>query len=201
MAELGYARVSTRAQDLERQRHALRGAGITDEHMWTDKHTSATMNRPAWQELCRYAREGDRITVHTLDRLGGNMREMLNAIEDLRRRGISVRTLADPITVDTSDQSPMGQLALNMLLMFGQMRRTYIAEQAAHARQVAAEQGRQTGRPRKLDGATLDAARAAVNEGMAIKDAATVFGLSTATAYRYLGPATRTVERDQNRSA
>jgi hypothetical protein len=64
-----------------------------------------------------------------------------------------------------------------------------------------AEQGRQTGRPRKLDGATLDAARAAVNEGMPVKEAAQVFGLSTATAYRYLGPATRTAERDQNRSA
>ena len=190
-AELGYARVSTRAQDLERQLHALRGEGISDEHIWADKHPSATMNRPAWRELCRYAREGDRITVHTLDRLGGNMREMLNSIEDLRQRGIYVRTLADPITVDTSDESPMGQLALNMLLMFCQMRRTYIAEQAAHAREVAAEQGRQTGRPRKLDGASLDAARAAVNDGMPIKEAAGVFGLSAATAYRYLGPSSR----------
>ncbi len=63
--------------------------------------------------------------VHTLDRLGRTVRDTLNLIHDLAARGVGIRTLADPIKVDSSDPDDlMGQLAVVLLALFAQMERT-----------------------------------------------------------------------------
>ncbi|MBL3931297.1 recombinase family protein, partial [Bacteroides thetaiotaomicron] len=81
------------------------------------------------------ARAGDVIVVHTLDRLGRTVRDTLNLIHDLQEREVGVRTLADPIKVDSSNpDDPMAQLSVVILSLFGQMERTYAIERAAHAR-------------------------------------------------------------------
>ena len=75
------------------------------------------------------------LVVHTLDRLWRTVRDTLNMIHELGQRGIGIRNLADPIRVDSSNpDDPMGQLALVMLALFGQMERTCAIERAAHAR-------------------------------------------------------------------
>ncbi|KHE74163.1 resolvase, partial [Kocuria marina] len=137
--ELGYARVSTAKQDLDRQIDALRQVGIAAERIYVDKKSGATTERPGLTAALAYAREGDVIVVHTLDRLGRTVRDTLNLIHDLAERGVGVRNLADPIKVDSTNPSdPMAQLAVVLLALFGQMERTYTLERAAHARSVAA---------------------------------------------------------------
>ena len=66
--ELGYARVSTTKQDLDRQIDALTVAGIASGHIYVDKKSGATTDRPGLKALLDYARPGDVIVVHTLDR-------------------------------------------------------------------------------------------------------------------------------------
>jgi len=161
VAELAYARVSSEKQSLERQIHALTAAGIEWERIYVDKKSGATTDRPGLRKLFEYARKGDRITVLTLDRLGRTVRDTLNLIHELDERGIALRNLADPITVDTTDpEDSMGRLAVLLLLaMFAQMERTYSAERAAHARTVATAHGRRTGRPVTVDPDELERAR------------------------------------------
>ncbi len=160
VAELAYARVSSEKQSLERQIHALTAAGIERERIYVDKKSGATTDRPGLRKLFEYARKGDRITVLTLDRLGRTVRDTLNLIHELDERGIALRNLADPITVDTTDpEDSMGRLAVLLLAMFAQMERTYSAERAAHARTVATAQGRRTGRPVTVDPDELERAR------------------------------------------
>ncbi|MCD0184893.1 recombinase family protein, partial [Micrococcus luteus] len=150
--ELGYARVSTAKQDLDRQIDALRQVGIAAERIYVDKKSGATTERPGLTAALAYAREGDVIVVHTLDRLGRTVRDTLNLIHDLAERGVGVRNLADPIKVDSTNPSdPMAQLAVVLLALFGQMERTYTLERAAHARSVAAAKGRRIGRPTVVD--------------------------------------------------
>jgi len=97
--------------------------------------------------------------VLTLDRLGRTVRDTLNLIHDLDERKIALRTLKDPIKVDTTDpEDGMGRLAVLLLAMFAQMERTYSAERAAHAREVATSQGRRTGRPITVDAEELERA-------------------------------------------
>ena len=81
--ELGYARVSTTKQSLDRQLDALADRGIPDERIYTDKKTGATAERDGLKQLLAYARPGDTIVVYTLDRIGRNLREVLNLVHDL----------------------------------------------------------------------------------------------------------------------
>ena len=150
--ELGYARVSTAKQDLDRQVEALVAAGVARDKIFLDKKSGATTDRPGLRAVLEYAREGDVIVVHTLDRLGRTVRDTLNLIHDLTDRGVGVRNLADPIKVDSANPSdPMGQLAVVLLALFAQMERTYTVERAAHARAVATAKGRRIGRPVLVD--------------------------------------------------
>ncbi|WP_190823817.1 recombinase family protein [Saccharopolyspora pogona] len=184
--ELGYARVSTTHQDLERQLDALGKHGIPDERIYADKKTGATINRPGFTELLRYARDGDTIVATNLDRLGRNLRECLNVVHDLREQGIGIKTLKDPIPIDTTDDSPMAELAVALLALFAHMERVFMRERAAHAREVAQAKGKLPGRPRKLDANQLAAARAALDAGQPVDQVATAFGVSRATLYRHL---------------
>jgi DNA invertase Pin-like site-specific DNA recombinase len=188
--ELGYARVSTVKQDLERQIDALAAAGIAGERVFVDKKSGAHTDRPGLNALLEYARGGDVIVVHTLDRLGRTVRDTLNLIHDLTGRGVGLRNLADPIKVDSSNpDDPMGQLALVLLALFAQMEHTYMLERAAHARAVAARNGRRTGRPSVVDTDTLTyAAHLRDTEGLTMSEIAAKTGITRATLYRHLPP-------------
>jgi DNA invertase Pin-like site-specific DNA recombinase len=83
--ELGYARVSTVKQNLDRQLDAFAAAGIPDRHIYTDKKTGATVDRDGLTALLTYAPRGDTIVVYTLGRLGRNLREALNLVHDPAR--------------------------------------------------------------------------------------------------------------------
>lgn len=165
LVELGYARVSTLKQDLDRQIEALVAAGVLRERIYVDKKSGATVDRPGLRALLAYARGGDVIVVHTLDRLGRTVRDTLTMIHELSERGIGVRNLADPIKVDSSrPEDPMAQLAVVLLALFAQMERTYTIERAAHARAVAAAKGRRIGRPILADPAKIEWGRASARQ-------------------------------------
>jgi DNA invertase Pin-like site-specific DNA recombinase len=115
--DLGYARVSTTKQSLDRQLDALTAVGIPDERIYTDKKTGATVDRDGITALMKYARAGDTIVLHTLDRLGRDLREVLNLVHDLAGRRIGVRSLADPLPINTADEG-MGRIAFLLLALF-----------------------------------------------------------------------------------
>jgi DNA invertase Pin-like site-specific DNA recombinase len=187
--ELGYARVSTAKQDLERQVDALTQAGIAAERIYLDKKSGATTDRPGLRAALEYARDGDVIVVHTLDRLGRTVRDTLNLIHELGERGVGVRNLADPIKVDSSNPAdPMAQLAVVLLALFAQMERTYTLERAAHAQAVATAKGRRIGRPVLVDADKLAYAAHLRDTGHTIPEIVTKTGIPRTSLYRHLPP-------------
>lgn len=187
--DLGYARVSTAKQDLDRQIDALTTAGISPEQIYVDKKSGATVDRPGLRRLIEYARDGDVIVVHTLDRLGRTVRDTLNLIHELAERGIGVRNLADPIKVDSSKpDDPMAQLAVVLLALFGQMERTYAMERAAHARAVATAKGRRIGRPILVDPDNVAYAAHLRDSGHTIAEIVAKTGIARSSLYRHLPP-------------
>ena len=187
--ELGYARVSTVKQDLDRQIDALTQAGVPAERIYLDKKSGATVDRPGLRAAIEYAREGDVIVVHTLDRLGRTVRDTLNLIHELAERGIGVRNLADPIKVDsTNPDDPMAQLAVVLLALFGQMERTYAMERAAHARAVATAKGRRIGRPVLVGADKLAFAAHLRESGDTIAEIVAKTGIPRSSLYRHLPP-------------
>jgi len=187
--DLGYARVSTAKQDLDRQVDALQQAGIAPDRIYLDKKSGATTDRPGLKAALAYARTGDVIVVHTLDRLGRTVRDTLNLIHSLAERGVGVRNLADPVKVDsTNPADPMAQLAVVLLALFGQMERTYTLERAAHARSVATAKGRRIGRPVLVDPDKLAYAAHLRDTGHTITEIITRTGIARTSLYRHLPP-------------
>lgn len=187
--DLGYARVSTTAQDLTRQLDRLAAEGIPDERIYVDKRTGANMERDGLAALLHYARPGDRINVLTLDRLGRNMREVLNLAHDLTERGIYFRTLGDSLPVDTSNPGPGTDMAIMMLGMFAQMERIFMLERAAGARAAKDARGLPQGRPSKLtrpQRARLLLVWEGKDDDTRPEDVAADYGISRATLYREL---------------
>lgn len=185
--EIGYARVSTVKQDLSRQLDALAAAGVTT--VFTDKKSGATRDRPGLHGALQHARDRDVIVVHTLDRLGRTVRDTLNLMHELEERGVGIRTLADPLRIDTSTpESPMAQVAVVMLALFAEMERTYAAERAAHARAVATAKGKRTGRPSVVDPDKLEHALMLRDKGVPMREIVTKTGLTRTTLYRHLPP-------------
>jgi len=199
--DLGYARVSTAKQDLDRQVDALTAAGIAVERIYLDKKSGATTDRPGLRAVVGYARGGDVIVVHTLDRLGRTVRDTLNLIHELAERGVGVRNLADPIKVDSSDPGdPMAQLAVVLLALFGQMERTYTLERAAHARAVATAKGRRVGRPVVVDAAKLAWAAHLRDTGPTVAEIVAKTGIARDQLVPALAaPTTRTGHRRRHR--
>lgn len=113
MALLGYTRVSTSDQDARLQVDALREAGVLEEHVYSDVTSGAKsiVQRPGMKQLEKYARDGDTIVVWRIDRLGRSLLDVLQTVERLSDRGISVRSLQDGIDPST----PAGKLMLGML--------------------------------------------------------------------------------------
>ena len=183
--ELGYARVSTTKQSLERQLDALNALGIPDERVFVDKKTGATTEREGLKAMVAYARSGDVIVVHTLDRLGRNIRDVLNLIHDLAGRGIAVRSLADPLPINTTDEG-MGRIAFLLLALFAEMERTFTAERAAHARSVAEANGRQVGRPLAHPADKIEYARLLHGQGKSYGEISAKTGIPKASLHRYL---------------
>ena len=183
--DLGYARVSTTKQSLDRQLDALAAAGIPAERTWADKKTGATVDRDGLNQLLGYARPGDTIVVHTLDRIGRNLREVLNLVHDLAGRGIGVRSLADPLPISTADEG-MGSIAFLLLALFAEMERTFTAERAAHARAVAQASNRHVGRPLAHPADKIEYARLLKAQGSSLGMIAAKTGIPKTSLHRYL---------------
>jgi DNA invertase Pin-like site-specific DNA recombinase len=183
--ESGYARVSTTKQSLDRQLDALAAVSIPDERIYVDKKTGTIIDRAGLNRLLAYARPGDTIVVHTLDRIGRNLREVLNLVHELSERGVGVRSLADPLPINTTDEG-MGRIAFLLLALFAEMERTFTAERAAHARTVAEASGRQIGRPLAHPEDEIEYARLLKAQGDSLGVIAAKTGIPKTSLHRYL---------------
>jgi len=183
--ELGYARVSTTKQSLERQLDSLGEVGIPEKQIYVDKKSGATVERPGLADLLAYARPGDIIVVHTLDRLGRNLREVLNLVHDLNEKQIRVCSLADPLPINTANEG-MGRIAFLLLALFAEMERTFTAERAAHARAVAEAAGRRIGRPVAHPADKIEYARLLQRQGASYGEISARTGIPKTSLHRYL---------------
>ncbi|WP_268895718.1 recombinase family protein [Nocardia sp. CY41] len=111
-----------------------------------------------------------------MDRLGRNLLEVLNLIHDLREQGIGVKSLADPVPIDTADEG-MGRVAVLLLALFAEMERTFTAERVAHARAVAEASGRRMGRPIAHPEDKIEYARLLRRENQSLEEIAKKTGI------------------------
>ena len=120
---IGYARISKAdgSQSLDLQRDALREAGVSDDAIYQDQASGQREDRPGLAAFLKAARQGDVIVVWRLDRLGRNLRHLVNLVQDLNDRDIGIRVLAGQgASIDTT--TGQRKVGLRALRGFGGIR-------------------------------------------------------------------------------
>ena len=90
MTRYGYARVSTLKQDLQEQIDEIVAKGVNRDNIFAEKMTGTKSDRPQWLKLTKKVKPGDEILVTKLDRLGHSLRIILNEIDELTAKQVSV---------------------------------------------------------------------------------------------------------------
>ena len=127
---IGYARISKAdgSQSLDLQRDALREAGVSDDAIYEDQASGQREDRPGLAAFLKAARQGDVIVVWRLDRLGRNLRHLVNLVQDLNDRDIGIRVLAGQgASIDTTTAS--GKFVFALFAALAEFERELIREQ------------------------------------------------------------------------
>lgn len=145
MTIYGYARVSTRDQDLGAQTAELEAAGCAK--IYREKASGAKSDRAELAKLLGRLETGDVLVVTRLDRLARSTRDLLNVIDAVTKQGAGFKSLKDA-WADTT--SPHGRLMLTVLGGLAEFERELIRARTGEGRKRAQERGVRFGRPRKL---------------------------------------------------
>lgn len=182
-AILGYARVSTLGQDLDAQLAALTAQGVESGQIFTDKLSGAVNTvRPGLAALLHYAREGDTVVVTAIDRLGRSVAEVTRTIADLSERRILVRALREGVDTGT----PTGRAVAAIMATLAELELELGRERRAASRESRRARQLPATKPTKLSLERQQQLRRLVETGEPIHELAKAFGVSRATAYRYL---------------
>ncbi len=177
----GYARVSTIQQDPALQLDALNAAGV--ERIVTDTASGAKASRPQLDELLRVLLPGDVVVVWRLDRLGRNLRHLIELVGQLEDRGVGFRSITESIDTTTAG----GKLVFHVFAALAEFERQLIVERTTAGLEAARARGRHGGRPPKLTAAQLKTIRQ-LREARThtVQEIAEQFGVSPATVYRHV---------------
>jgi DNA invertase Pin-like site-specific DNA recombinase len=177
--KIGYARVSTRDQNLDLQLKALKKAGC--EKIFRDKLSGFTRQRPEFQRMLDQVRSGDTIIVWKLDRLARSTRDLLNTMETINEAGGKFRSLSEPWANTTTHA---GKMIMTVFAGIAEFERDLIRERTSAGREAAKQRGVRFGRPRKLNSDQTQVACKLLSEGKAVRDIARTFNVHEATIYR-----------------
>jgi DNA invertase Pin-like site-specific DNA recombinase len=177
--KIGYARVSTRDQNLDLQLKALKKAGC--EKIFREKLSGVTRQRPEFQRMIDQIRPGDTIIVWKLDRLARSTRDLLNTMETINEAGGRFQSLSEPWANTTTHA---GKMIMTVFAGIAEFERDLIRERTGAGRDAARQRGVRFGRPRKLNTDQAQVAVQLLAEGKAVRDVARTFNVHEATIYR-----------------
>jgi DNA invertase Pin-like site-specific DNA recombinase len=181
---IGYARVSAHDQSLDLQHKALTKAGC--RKIFEDKTSGARADRPGFAKALEALCEGDTLVVAKLDRLGRSVKQLVDLIDDLHKRGVHLKSLADAIDTDT----PSGHAFFHVMTRLAETERELTVERTRTGLEVARQLGRTGGRKPKMTDSKIKSARKQLASGVPPKDVARNLGVSIPTLYRWVPAST-----------
>ena len=177
---LGYARVSTRAQDLDYQIKRLTDAGCT--HIYREKRSGKnTTERPELSKLLNSLKAGDLLLATSSDRVARDPVDLLNILRTANKAGAGLRLLDEPF-IDTT--SEMADLIVFLVGWAAHWQRRRILENTAHGREMARARGVKFGRKPKLTNAQKQQVKHLRRKGIGVADLSRYFGVSSSTILR-----------------
>ena len=187
---VGYMRVSKAdgSQSTDLQRDALLVAGVEADNFYEDHASGKKDDRPQLAACLKALRKGDTLLVWKLDRLGRDLRHLVNTVHDLTDRGIGLKVLTgEGAAIDTTTAS--GKLVFGIFAALAEFERALISERTVAGLAAARARGRTGGRPFKMTPAKVRLAMAAMGQretkvGALCKE----LGVTRQTLYRHVSP-------------
>lgn len=189
-ALIGYARVSkadgSQVHDL--QRDALSRAGVDGDKIYEDAASGKKDDRPGLAACLKALRRGDTLVVWKLDRLGRDLRHLVNLVDDLTKRNIGLKVLAgEGASIDTSTAN--GRLVFGIFAALAEFERALIIERTKAGLEAARARGRNGGAPFKMTPAKLRLAQASMGKPETkVAELCAELGITRQTLYRFVGP-------------
>ena len=189
----GYARVSTVAQNLDRQLDELVKIGIDNSNIYTDKESGKDFNRTNYKKLCRKLKQGDVLFIKSIDRLGRNYNMVLDEWRILtKEKGIDIVVIDMPL-LDTRIEGKnlvgkfIADVVLQVLSFVAENERVTMKQRQAEGIRMAKLRGVKFGRPAISTPKNFDKiVNLFLNKEVTSKQAIEMSGLSRGTFYRKL---------------
>ena len=176
----GYARVSTEAQNLDRQLDALKKYGV--DHIYNEKMTGTKKNRPELDKMLDRMTEGDTVVIESLSRLGRSTKDLIELTELFQSKGVHLVSLKENIDTSTST----GKLLFTLMSAIAQFERDTIADRTREGLRAARARGRMGGRPKTDHNAVKKAVKLYRTGQHSIKEIEELTGVKKSTLYRNL---------------
>ena len=141
---IGYVRVSSFDQNPERQLEH-----VQVDRLFTDKASGKDTQRPELERLLAFAREGDTVVVHSMDRLARNLDDLRLIVQKLTKRGVRIEFVKENLTF-TGEDSPLANLMLSVMGAFAEFERALIRERQREGIALAKQRGAYRGRKKLL---------------------------------------------------
>lgn len=178
--KVGYRRVSTIDQNLERQ-----DLGEV-ERVFEEKVSGKNTDRAALQEMIAFVREGDEVIVFSIDRLARDLRDLQTIIQTLNDKGVSITFLSERLTFTGDTDDAFSRLQLQLMGAFAEFERNIIRKRQAEGIAKAKARGVYKGGKKKVDDQKIIDLK---QQGKRVSEIATALGVSRMTVYRALGTA------------
>jgi DNA invertase Pin-like site-specific DNA recombinase len=179
---LGYARVSTKDQNIDLQINALKKAGC--EKIFQEKASGRKESRPELDKLLAHLRPGDILLVHSLDRLGRTMKQLVELMAEFKTKGVQFKSISEGV-FDTT--SPMGEAIFQIMAVLKAMEVNILRDRTLKGLEAASLRGRKGGRPKgSYNEIKAAAAVSLYKENTSIDVILTNLNISRATLYVYL---------------
>lgn len=187
---IGYMRVSKAdgSQSTDLQRDALLAAGVDPSKLYEDHASGKKDDRPQLAACLKGMRVGDILLVWKLDRLGRDLRHLVNTVHDLTERGIGLKVLTgEGAAIDTTTAS--GKLVFGIFAALAEFERALISERTVAGLAAARARGRTGGRPYKMTPAKIRLAMAAMgHKETKVGALCAELGITRQTLYRHVSP-------------
>lgn len=187
---IGYIRVSKAdgSQVTDLQRDALVEAGVEADQLYEDRASGKRDDRPGLDACLKALRDGDTLVVWKLDRLGRNLKHLVEVVQGLNARGVGLKVLTGQgVSIDTTTAN--GRLMFAFFAALAEFERELIVERTNAGLAAARARGRNGGRPFKMTAAKLRLAQAAMGKPETrIADLCAELGVTRQTLYRHVAP-------------
>ena len=140
MSKIGYIRVSTEHQETARQQEIMCDYQV--DRIFSEKISGANADRPQLRAMLDYVRDGDTLYVESISRLGRSTKDLLNIIDALTEKGVTLISHKEKIDTDT----PTGKFMLTVFAALSQLERKQLKQRQREGIEIAKAQGKYTGR-------------------------------------------------------